>query len=214
MKSILCYGDSNTWGYDPITKNRHPYEERWTGRLAIKLGSDYQVIEEGMNGRTTVFEDPIEEYRNGRKYLYPCLETHRPIDLVVLMLGTNDTKIRHCAIAKDIANGLEQLIKFIRNYGCGPNGGIPKILVVSPIGIRHVMSDHTSSGIIFSTQAVEKVKELPKYYEQLAKTYGCGYLNAAEYAEPSFHDGIHMYPEEHAKLADAIYNKVIEMMAE
>lgn len=212
MKNILCYGDSNTWGYDPITKTRYTYEERWTGILSEKLGSDYRVIEEGMNGRTTVFEDPIEEYRNGKLYLYPCLETHRPLDLVIIMLGTNDTKIRHCAIAKDIANGLEQLIKIIRNYGCGKNGGIPEMLVISPIGMKKVSSDHTSSGIIFGDTAVEKIKELPKYYEQLAKTYKCGYLNAADVAQPSEEDGIHMHPSEHKKLADAIYDKVKELI--
>jgi lysophospholipase L1-like esterase len=92
MKAILCYGDSNTWGYDPVTKGRFPRDMRWTGVLRQSLGDDYLVIEEGLNGRTTVWDDPIEGYKNGAAYLVPCLTTHRPLDLVIIMLGTNDLK--------------------------------------------------------------------------------------------------------------------------
>lgn len=94
MKNILCYGDSNTWGYDAETKNRFPPDVRWTGILKRTLGEGYHVIEEGLNGRTTVWDDPIEGYKNGREYLIPCLESHRPLDLVIIMLGTNNLKKR------------------------------------------------------------------------------------------------------------------------
>ena len=98
MKTILCFGDSNTWGFDPDATAsspypiRHAHDVRWTGVLARELGQEFHVIEEGQNGRTTVHEDPIVQHRNGRTYLPPCLESHKPIDLVVLMLGTNDLK--------------------------------------------------------------------------------------------------------------------------
>lgn len=81
MKSILCFGDSNTWGYNPRTKERYPRNERWTGMLRQELGDGYEIIEEGLNGRITVWEDPIEEHKNGKEYLIPCLESHQPIDL-------------------------------------------------------------------------------------------------------------------------------------
>ena len=90
MKTILCYGDSNTYGLMPDSPDRYPRDVRWTGILQKKLGEDYYVIEEGLSGRTTLWDDPIEEHKNGKKYLLPCLETHKPLDLVVIMLGTND----------------------------------------------------------------------------------------------------------------------------
>ena len=88
---VLCYGDSNTWGRDPHGKGiRYPVNVRWTGLLQSKLGHDYDIIEEGLGGRTTVIDDPKREGRNGKTYLRPCLETHSPIDVITLMLGTND----------------------------------------------------------------------------------------------------------------------------
>jgi lysophospholipase L1-like esterase len=75
-KRVLCYGDSNTWGFDPVSKKRIDYQERWTGLLQNELGEAYQVLEEGLNGRTTVWNDPIEGYKNGLEYLVPCIESH------------------------------------------------------------------------------------------------------------------------------------------
>ena len=104
MKTVLCYGDSNTWGYDAATEGRYPYDKRWTTVLARELGSEYLVIPEGLNGRTTVWPDPIEgEYKSGKSTLLAILESHYPIDLVVLMLGTNDLKHRWGLSAWDIA---------------------------------------------------------------------------------------------------------------
>ena len=104
MKTILCYGDSNTWGYDPVSQDRYPPTQRWVSVLARELGPEYQVIAEGLNGRTTVWPDPVEgEHKNGKAYLLPCLESHHPLDLVVLMLGTNDLKHRFGLSAWDIA---------------------------------------------------------------------------------------------------------------
>ena len=100
MKTILCYGDSNTYGYDPSNGFRYPKNVRWTGVLADLLGPEFTVIEEGCNGRTTVFDDPLEGWKNGLDYLKPCLNSHKPIDLVILMLGSNDLKdIFHASAA-------------------------------------------------------------------------------------------------------------------
>ena len=114
MKTILCYGDSNTWGYNPRTQDRFPIAERWTGVLAHKLGAEFRVVEEGLNGRTTVWDDPIEGYKNGKEYLIPCLESHRPIDLVVIMLGTNDLKKRFSVSAYDIAQSVGVLVEIVQ----------------------------------------------------------------------------------------------------
>lgn len=94
MKTILCYGDSNTWGFEPVTRNRYGRTERWTGILRQELGLDYDVIEEGLNGRTTVWDDPIEGHKNGKEQIIPILKSHQPLDLVTIMLGTNDLKRR------------------------------------------------------------------------------------------------------------------------
>jgi lysophospholipase L1-like esterase len=102
IKTVLCYGDSNTWGSDPETGERFAPEVRWPGVLRQALGEGYWVVEEGLNGRTTVRDDPIEgAHKNGRTYLPACLEFHKPIDLVLIMLGTNDLKARFAASASD-----------------------------------------------------------------------------------------------------------------
>ena len=106
MKTILCFGDSNTWGYNPENRQRFGPEERWTGILRNSLGEDYRVIEEGLNGRTTLWDDPIEGFKNGLDYLMPCLESHRPFDLITIMLGTNDLKCRFSVSAFDIAESV------------------------------------------------------------------------------------------------------------
>ena len=92
MKNVLCYGDSNTYGYIPETGLRYPKNVRWTGVLQNLLGKNFNVIEEGCNGRTTIFDDPIEGWKNGRDYLKPCLNSHKPIDIIIMMLGSNDLK--------------------------------------------------------------------------------------------------------------------------
>ncbi|MFZ4768284.1 MAG: GDSL-type esterase/lipase family protein, partial [Roseimicrobium sp.] len=137
MKTILCYGDSNTWGFVPesITEafpRRHPRDVRWTGVLQRELGAEYHVIEEGQNGRTTVHDDPINLHRNGRTYLPACLESHKPIDLVVLMLGTNDLKAMFGLSAPEIAAGAGQLATVILRSDTGPHATAPKILLVAP----------------------------------------------------------------------------------
>ncbi len=105
MFEVLCYGDSNTWGADPAGGGRFSRDERWPGVLQKSLGDEYHIIEEGLGGRTTVWEDPIEGHKNGKEYLIPCLATHAPLDLVIIMLGTNDLKKRFSVSAQDVAFG-------------------------------------------------------------------------------------------------------------
>eukprot|EP00930_Biecheleria_cincta_P055766 TRINITY_DN42046_c0_g1_i1.p1 TRINITY_DN42046_c0_g1~~TRINITY_DN42046_c0_g1_i1.p1 ORF type:complete len:233 (-),score=23.29 TRINITY_DN42046_c0_g1_i1:283-981(-) len=144
-KVVLCFGDSNTYGAssegDCPPPGRLPYEERWTSVLQAGLGSDYHVIPEGLNGRTTVVDDPFEnplfcgeggQGMNGRRYLLPCLYSHRPIDLVVIGLGCNDLKTRFALGPNDIASGVMTLVSLVRESKAGPNDTAPKILVLSP----------------------------------------------------------------------------------
>ena len=114
MKSILCYGDLNTWGYIPGTGERYPHDVRWTGVLKQTLGVGYHVIEEGLNGRTTVWDDPLMDGRNGKEYLTPCLASHAPLDSVIILLGTNDLKGRFSASVFDVASGIGLLVDIIR----------------------------------------------------------------------------------------------------
>ncbi|MFT3850616.1 MAG: SGNH/GDSL hydrolase family protein [Propionivibrio sp.] len=132
-RQILCFGDSNTWGYAPISAERYPRDVRWTGVMAAQLGSRFHVVEEGQNGRTTVWDDPLEGgHKNGLTYLTACLESHHPIDLVILMLGTNDLKARFALPALDIAAGGERLVQTIQHTGWGVDGKAPAILLAAP----------------------------------------------------------------------------------
>ena len=128
MKTIVCYGDSNTYGYNPENGFRYEYEERWTTILQKELKDSAIVIPEGLNGRTTSFEDELRPGRNGATYLDPCLHSHGPIDLVVLMLGTNDCKTFYNASAEVIGLGVERLVEQIRKADKNI-----RILLISPI---------------------------------------------------------------------------------
>src|SRR5659263_446679 len=129
-KTILCYGDSNTWGFVPGSEGeRFLWEVRWPGVLQAELGSEYRVIEEGLSGRTTVLDNPLEAYRNGREYLLPCLHSHQPLDLVVIFLGTNDLGDRYPLPPLDIARGAASLAQIVLNSESGPDFKAPAVLL-------------------------------------------------------------------------------------
>lgn len=213
MKTILCFGDSNTWGYDPVATAgssfvvRHAHDVRWTGVLARELGDGFRVIEEGQNGRTTVHDDPFVPARNGRDYLPACLESHKPIDLVVLMLGTNDLKNVHAVSPGEIATGVSVLAQMIRRSDAGPGAKPPALLLVCPPAIADMrqapeIAEKFSNG-------VERSKQLPKRYEAVAAQLGCGFLNSQEVVTASALDGIHLEAAEHEKLGRAIAAAVV-----
>ena len=132
MRTIVCFGDSNTHGYDSRTGGRFDRETRWPGHLAKLLGEGYSVIEEGLSGRTTVFEDPLYEGLSGISCIHPILMSHEPVDLFILMLGTNDVKSRFCATAENIARGLERLLRKLQSCKEAFCGGEAEILVIAP----------------------------------------------------------------------------------
>lgn len=203
MKTVLCFGDSNTWGYDPATKDRFPREVRWTGVLSSALGAEVQVIEEGLNGRTTVWNDPIEGYKNGHDYLIPCLETHRPIDLVILMLGTNDLKKRFSVSAFDIANSAGVLVDVISKSAAGPQGQAPRVLLIAPPPVAALRE---FAEMFEGSQ--EKSLKLAAHYRRVAEGRGCSYLDAGSIIRSSDLDGIHFEPDQHRKLGEAVAHEV------
>ena len=181
MKTIVCYGDSNTFGTNPAftgeinSSFRWGKEVRWTGKLQKLLGEEYNVIEEGLGGRTTAWEDQATAGRNGLAGIFPVLQTHEPIDLVIIMLGTNDLK--------------------------------EVLLVVSPILLGEDIDNSWLSGV-FGPTARERCKKLAPEFEKIARKYGCLFLDAAKVAKASEKDSVHMEAEEHTKLANAIYEMI------
>ena len=208
MKTILCYGDSNTWGYDPVASAgapaavRHGWRERWTGVMQTFLGEGYRVVEEGLNGRTTVHTDPLEEGRNGREYLLPCLLSHKPIDVVVLMVGTNDLKARFGLPAGDVAEGAAQLVQLIRRSQAGPTSRAPAVLLVCPPVVTEL--GHLPQIEEKFRGAPEKSRRLPPLYEAWAEQLGCSFLNSQTVVNTSLRDGLHLEALEHGKLGEAM----------
>ena len=199
MRTVLSYGDSNTWGYEPTTGKRFPEEARWPGVLARELGDDFRVIEEALNGRTTVRDDPVEEYKNGKDYLRPCLESHAPLDVVILALGVNDLKARFFASASDVADGAGVLVSIVQRSGAASNGGSPTVLLVAPppVGVL------TELALMFAG-AQEKSRGFSRQYRRVAQKYGCVLLDAGEVVRASERDGIHLEAGEHRKLGEAV----------
>ena len=206
MKTVLCYGDSNTWGYEPASGDRFSEDVRWTGVLARELGSEFRVIGEGLNARTTVREDPVEEYKNGKDYLRPCLESHRPLDVVIIALGVNDLKARFFASASDAADGAGVLVSIAQRSGAGPDGGPPAVFLVAPPPVGRL----TELAEMFAG-AEEKSRGFARQYRRVAEKYGCELLDAGEQVRASDLDGIHLEVGEHRKLGEAVAARVKEM---
>lgn len=203
MKQILCYGDSNTWGLIPGTKNRYDWGIRWTSLLQEKYkDEDVRIIEEGLCGRTTVFEDLYRDNRNGLKTLPLVLEVNDKLDKVVIMLGTNDCKSHYKPNAYKIVKGLEQIIDQVTQAVSPEN-----ILVISPIHLgEEVWKDEFDPE--FDQASVGVSKDLAKGYKELAKQKHVHFLAASDFASPSAIDQEHMDEAGHARFAQAVYDKL------
>ncbi len=210
-RRILCFGDSNTFGSRP-TGGRFDEHTRWPMRMAELLGDNYTVIEEGFGGRTTVFDDPVEGgYKSGVMYLPPCLMSHNPLDLVILMLGTNDLKMRFNMNARTIAEGNMRLIRLIMQYAMTAEGAAPKILLVAPPVVGDWIM-HTHFADVFGTEAPEKSRKFAAEFARYARLMRCEFLDASLYAEPSKEDALHLNQENHLRLAEAMTRKVKEIL--
>ena len=208
-KHIVCFGDSNTHGYCADPRDcadggiRFNESERWTRRLQTLLGEEYLVIEEGLSGRTTCFDDPIHEGLSGLSYIYPCLKSHEDVDLLIIMLGTNDTKDRFYASAACIGIGMARLVKKAMATECW-GGKKPNILVVAPPHIGEGMLSSEVAATMGSL-GVEKSRELAKYYKMQCDLIGCHFLDAQELGcEFNTVDYMHLTNKGHETLAKGL----------
>jgi lysophospholipase L1-like esterase len=210
MKTILCYGDSNTWGSAtrPGDDERYAPQERWPGVLAALLGTDWTIIAEGLPARTTVHPDPVEGlWLDGSAYLLPCLRSHRPLDVVAIMLGTNDLKARFGVSPADIAGGVGRLLKLARESESGPKGAAPKMLVICPPAILREFGERPDFVEKFAG-GYEKSLRLAPHYSAIAAEYGAAFLNAGEHVTTSAFDGIHLDADAHTALGHAVADKL------
>ena len=215
-KHIVCLGDSNTHGYcaDPADcadgSDRFNENERWTCLLQKALGEEYLIIEEGLSGRTTVFPDPLHESMSGLEVIYSTLMSHEPVDLLILMLGTNDTKERLGANAACIAIGLERLIMKAKS-GPACRDGVPNILVLCP--------PHIGEGLYLQPEGEpmgrgcpEKSRELASYYAPVAARQDCAFLDVEGLAEYNRLDCMHLSRKGHSQLAAQLAPLVSELV--
>lgn len=259
MKTILCYGDSNTYGYNPNNGLRYPRTIRWPGHLqeildnkaaydsmkqyllgAMDLRDEiseeipneipkespnkrtnevskeisevspesYTVIEEGCNGRTTVTDDPIEGWKNGLDYLAPCLNTHKPVDIVIMMLGTNDLKEVFGKTAAQIAQDAGKLVDEIKKVTKEKQGFIPKIILVSPPHIGEGMPESVFSSA-FAERSIGESMFFAENYRKIAAEKGCIFFDAATCVEPSEEDSLHLTEDAHIALAEKLAEQIL-----
>lgn len=218
MKTIVCYGDSNTWGFMPkwkgpeiVAENRYPWGVRWTSLLQIRLGGEYRVAEAGLNGRTTMFDCPMDDHRNGLAEIDTCMLEQMPVDLAVLMLGTNDVKEAFGVSPYVIAHGARRIVERIRSGGYGPGGASPEILLMAPIRLHPEMESRWL-GEEFGPGALDRDAQLGAQLERTARDLGVHFLNAGAYVTADPADGIHMNEAGHALLAEKVYEKLLEIL--
>ena len=217
IKNILCYGDSLTWGWIPVLEGaptyRYDRNTRWSGVMANTLGDNYHVIEEGLSGRTTSVDDPGDPRLNGSAYLPTALASHLPLDLVVVMLGTNDTKSFFRRTPHEIANGMAKLTGQILTsaYGVGTPYPAPRVLIVAPPPLGDL--PHPWFQDMFEG-GHEKTVELARQYEALADFMNVDYLNAGDFISTDGCDGIHFDEENNKVLGKAIAAKVSDILGD
>jgi len=203
MRQILCYGDSNTWGSDPADdQRRFEWPVRWPGVLQRELGEAYHVLEEGLGGRTTVIDDPLTPHRSGLQLLAPILETHAPLDLVVLMLGTNDISYAWVTAA-DAADGAAAVAHLVRRSETGPGGAAPTVLLVCPPPV----GPFAASADLYEG-AEEKSRALPREFARAAAAVRVPWMDAGEVIATSALDGWHLEASQHQLLGAAVAAEV------
>ena len=215
MKRILCYGDSNIWGHNPEpcgNNFRYGDNERWTGVLQRILDGQAKIIEEGLCGRTIMYDDPVAVDRNGSRFLNCCIQSHQPLDLVIFMLGTNDIRHIFTPSVKEIAMGMDNLVKMVRNPQAYWVGKVPEVLVIVPAPVRDEIAGSDFYGM-YDEESVRKSKALGKEYEKnFADVPGVTLLDAGAVAEVSVKDCIHLTGEGHRALGEAAAERVKKIL--
>lgn len=213
MQQILVYGDSLSWGIVPGTRQRLTFNRRWPGVLEHELltrGHAVRMVEDCLNGRRTVWEDPIKPGRRGLFGVGQRIEACSPLALVILMLGTNDFQAMHDSDVLKSARGLETIIQAIREAPIEPGMLVPPILVVAPppmVEPRGTMAAKFQGG-------AERARGLSEAYGQVADRHQCQFLDAAKHVTCSAVDGVHLDADQHERLGLALVALVASVLAE
>ena len=211
MKTILCYGDSLTWGYDAASHGRHPLEDRWPSVLGAELGEDVEVIAEGLNGRTTAFDDQLAGAdRNGARVLPTILTSHAPLDLVIVMLGSNDMKPWIHGNPVAAKQGMQRLIDIVRGHDYPFDWEAPQILIVAPPAVSR--TDNAEFKEMFAG-GDDASRRLVPQYSALADEAGCGFFDAGTVATTTPLDGVHLDAENTRRIGAALAPLVRVMLA-
>lgn len=214
-RTVLCFGDSLTWGYDPRSGEsavRYGFTERWTRRLQAELGSSYYVVEDGLSGRTTVFNDPVMGEMSGLAQLPTALSTHMPLDLVVIMLGTNDAKTLFGVNGDVIARSLGRLLDVVSKSGSGPGGKAPQTLVVVPPAMGDVSGTLLEPLFdpVHSRAAIERLRET---YPTIAAAFGAHCFDINQVVGPGTTDGLHFDPDSLQPVATALAETIRSLLS-
>lgn len=213
-KRIVCFGDSNTWGYNPENGTRYSDDVRWTKLLEKELGEGYRVIEEGQNGRTIANPDPWEwGTKCGMDQILPIVESHMPMEALVIMLGSNDLKSKFNLPAPDIAGSLQNMLKKVRAH-CQYYLNKPdlKILIIAPPALGDDFEKSPFAEFFDSGSVVAKSRELAKWYELVANQFGCEFLDATSKITAGDIDYLHLSRDGHRELSKLVYQKLQTML--
>ena len=204
-KTILCFGDSITWGYDPASGTRFPFEDRWPRVLEAALEGRARIVEEALNGRTVATDEPSRPYRNGISMLPPLLEAHAPLDVIVFMLGTNDSAPSYGLTAGKVAFNCAALIRAVRASLSGPEGTTPKMVLVAPPPLGSLSAEMA----LFYSGGQTTSRGLASAYRTTADRFDVSFLDAGEVTKVSTADGVHLDREGQHALGLAI-SKAVE----
>lgn len=207
MKRVLCFGDSNTFGYQPVDGSRYQKNHRYTGVIQRLLFDKVEVIEEGCCGRTTVFKDDFDPYICGKEHLLVSLRSHQPLDLIILFLGTNDLKYTD---ALGSGEGVGELLYLIENYCFSKDCPTPQVLLLSPMRINDGILQNPGFG--FDERCIKESEKFPMVFQRIAAQYHCEWMDLNTIVSASQIDGIHLLAHEHEKLGKALSLKICEML--
>ncbi|MCR4688795.1 MAG: acylhydrolase [Saccharofermentans sp.] len=209
MRRIVCFGDSNTWGYNPNTGERFAEDVRWPCVLGSLLGDGYQILEEGQNGRTIANADPWEwGCKSGIDYVLPMVESHSPFDLLIVMLGSNDLKAKFSLPAPDIAGSLQNMLMKTKGFMQYQLRSNAKILIVSPPHLGEGLETSPFEPFFDCSKAINNSKKLAKWYSLVASQFGCEFIDAATVCKAGNVDSLHLLEDGHRALAEALADKV------
>lgn len=210
-KRVLAFGDSNTWGRIPGDDNnaRFPENVRWTGVLQNLLGDKYEIIEEGLNGRTTNIDSPHKAGKNGKVYLFPCLESQNPLDIVILALGKNDLKAKYNRSPSEIAQGLEECVEICKLEAKTRESTLPRLIILSTCIIDEIERLRNGKIEVDFLGARVKSQALPSLYSEVAYKHNADFVDVSEEVHVSPKDGVHLEAAEHEKIAKILHNVIM-----